>query len=162
MMSLFNLVWTYSIGRLKKECMNNIYLIDDDMDDVELFREALEEVAPSISLRYANDGKEAVRKLSEQHSMLPDLVFLDISMPVFSGLQCLAFFKKDEKLKDLPVIMYTTSSQEREIRTARELGASGFVTKPNDFKHLKKVLALILGTPVERLQETLYKIPREE
>ena len=142
--------------------MNNIYLIDDDMDDVELFREALEEVNPSISLRYANDGKEAVRKLSEPHSALPDLIFLDISMPVFSGLQCLASFKKDEKLKDLPVIMYTTSSQEREIRTARELGASGFVTKPNDFKHLKKVLALIIDTPVERLQETLYKIPREE
>jgi CheY-like chemotaxis protein len=142
--------------------MLTIYLIDDDMDDVELFREALQEVDPSISLLYANDGHEAVRNLTEQKNVLPDLIFLDISMPVFSGLQCLAFFKKDEKLKDLPVIMYTTSSQEREIRTAKELGASGFVTKPNDFKHLKRMLALILGTPVEQLPAALQRIGKGE
>jgi CheY-like chemotaxis protein len=138
--------------------MPTIYLIDDDMDDVELFREALQEVDPSITLQYANDGHEAVRDLTEQKHVLPDLVFLDISMPVFGGLQCLASFKKEEKLKHLPVIMYTTSSQEREVMTARELGASGFVTKPNDFKHLKRMLALILGTPVEQLPATLQQI----
>ena len=140
--------------------MPTIYLIDDDMDDVELFREALQEVDPSISLQYANDGHEAVRNLTEQKNVLPDLIFLDISMPVFNGLQCLASFKKDEKLKDLPVIMYTTSSQEREIRTAKELGASGFVTKPNNFKHLKRMLTLILGTPVEQLPAALQQIGR--
>jgi CheY-like chemotaxis protein len=138
--------------------MQNIYLIDDDMDDIELFREALEEVNPSISLQYANDGYEAVRNLTERKDALPDLIFLDISMPTFSGLQCLASFKKDEQLKDLPVIMYTTSSQEREIRAARELGASAFVTKPNDFKVLKRLLALVLDTPVDRLTDVLYKI----
>jgi CheY-like chemotaxis protein len=137
--------------------MQNIYLIDDDMDDIELFREALEEVNPSISLQYANDGYEAVKNLTEGKDALPDLIFLDISMPIFSGLQCLASFKKDEQLKDLPVIMYTTSSQEREIRTARELGASGFVTKPNDFKVLKRLLALVLDTPVDQLGDVLYK-----
>jgi len=140
--------------------MQNIYLIDDDMDDVELFREALEEVDPSISLQYANDGYEAVKTLTERKSALPDLIFLDISMPTFSGLQCLASFKKDDQLKDLPVIMYTTSSQEREIRTARELGASAFVTKPNDFKVLKRLLALVLDTPVDQLRDVLYKIDK--
>jgi CheY-like chemotaxis protein len=138
--------------------MQNIYLIDDDMDDVELFREALEEVNPSISLQYANDGYEAVKNLTERKSALPDLIFLDISMPTFSGLQCLASFKKDEQLKDLPVIMYSTSSQEREIRTARELGASAFVTKPNDFKVLKRLLSLVLETPVDQLRDVLFKV----
>jgi CheY-like chemotaxis protein len=137
--------------------MQNIYLIDDDMDDIELFREALEEVNPSILLQYANDGYEAVKNLTERKDALPDLIFLDISMPTFSGLQCLATFKKDEQLKDLPVIMYTTSSQEREIRTARELGASAFVTKPNEFKVLKRLLALVLDTPVDQLRDVLYK-----
>jgi CheY-like chemotaxis protein len=140
--------------------MLTIYLIDDDMDDVELFREALEEVDPSVSLQYANDGYEAVRALTEQKQVLPDLIFLDISMPVFNGLQCLASFKKEEKLRDLPVIMYTTSSQEREVRAARELGASGFVTKPNEFKHLKRMLAMILDTPVEQLPAALEQITR--
>jgi len=139
--------------------MKNIYLIDDDMDDIELFRDALEEVAPSISFQYANDGREAVRSLSEKQDALPDLIFLDISMPTLSGLQCLASFKKDEQLKDLPVIIYTTSSQEREIRTAQELGASGFITKPNDFKVLKRILTMILQTPADQLAETLRRLP---
>jgi len=138
--------------------LKHILLIDDDMDDIELFREALEEVNPSILLQFANDGYEAVKNLTERKDALPDLIFLDISMPTFSGLQCLASFKKDEQLKDLPVIMYTTSSQEREIRTARELGASAFVTKPNDFKVLKRLLALVLDTPVDQLTDVLYKV----
>jgi CheY-like chemotaxis protein len=138
--------------------MQNIFLIDDDMDDIELFRDALEEVAPSISFQYSNDGSEAVRNLSERQDALPDLIFLDISMPTVSGLQCLASFKKDQQLKNLPVIMYTTSSQNREIRTAQELGASGFVTKPNDFKMLKRILTLILQTPVDQLSEALRRL----
>jgi CheY-like chemotaxis protein len=138
--------------------MQNIFLIDDDMDDIELFRDALEEVAPSISFQYSNDGSEAVRNLSERQDALPDLIFLDISMPTVSGLQCLASFKKDKQLKNLPVIMYTTSSQNREIRTAQALGASGFVTKPNDFKMLKRILTLILQTPVDQLSEALQRL----
>jgi CheY-like chemotaxis protein len=138
--------------------MQNIFLIDDDMDDIELFRDALEEVAPSISFQYSKDGREAVRNLSERQDSLPDLIFLDISMPTVSGLQCLASFKKDQQLKNLPVIMYTTSSQNREIRTAQELGASGFVTKPNDFKMLKRILTLILQTPVDQLSEALRRL----
>ncbi|HLI93458.1 MAG TPA: response regulator [Puia sp.] len=138
--------------------MRSIYLIDDDMDDVELFRDALEEVAPSVSLRFANDAHEAVRNLAASAGALPDLVFLDISMPVLSGLQCLATLKKDDQLKGLPVIMYTTTSHEKEIRMARELGALAFITKPNDFRLLKRILAAVLDTPVERLSEELRKI----
>ena len=142
--------------------MRSIYLIDDDIDDVELFRDALEEVAPSVGFQFANDGHEAVRTLSEKDYELPDLIFLDISMPVFSGLQCLASFKKDHQLKDVPVIMYSTSSQEREIKLARELGAVAFVTKPNDYRLLKHILTLVLDTPVERLPEALRKIARTD
>jgi CheY-like chemotaxis protein len=142
--------------------MQSIYLIDDDIDDVELFRDALEEVAPSVSFHFANDGYEAVRVLTERKSALPDMIFLDISMPVFSGLQCLASFKKNEQLKDLPVIIYSTSSHEREIRTARELGALAFVTKPNDFRLLKRILSLVLDTPVAQLPEALRKLKRND
>jgi CheY-like chemotaxis protein len=142
--------------------MQSIYLRDDDMDDVELFRDALEELDPSVLLQFANDAHEAVRSLREIHDALPDLVFLDISMPAFSGLQCLASFKNDDRLRDLPVIMYTTSSQEREIRMARELGALAFVTKPNDFRLLKRLLALVLDTPVNELPDVLRKLTHPE
>ena len=138
--------------------MQSIYLIDDDIDDVELFRDALEEVAPSVSFRFANDGHEAVRVLTEREGALPDMIFLDISMPVFNGLQCLASFKNNEYLKDLPVIIYSTSSHEMEIKMARELGALAFVTKPNDFRLLKHILSLVLDTPVQQLPEALRKL----
>jgi CheY-like chemotaxis protein len=140
--------------------MQSIYLIDDDMDDVELFRDALEEVDPSVSLLFVNDGHEAVRSLTDRRDALPDLVFLDISMPGFSGLQCLASFKKDDRLRNLPVIMYSTSSQEREIHLARELGALAFVTKPNDFRLLKRILTLVLDTPVSELPDALRRVTR--
>ena len=142
--------------------MQRIYLIDDDIDDVELFRDALEEVAPSVFFQYSSDGHEAVRELSEKSNDLPDLIFLDISMPVFSGLQCLASFKNDQQLKDVPVIMYSTSSQEREIRMARELGALAFVTKPNDYRVLKRILSVVLDTAIDKLPEALRKIGRRD
>ena len=140
--------------------MQSIYLIDDDMDDIELFKDALEEIDPSVSLQFANDGHEAVRSLTALKHALPDVIFLDISMPVFNGLQCLASFKKDEQLRDLPVIMYSTSSQEGEMKLARDLGALAFVTKPNDFRLLKRMLTLVLDTPVEDLPAALRKITR--
>lgn len=138
--------------------MQSIYLIDDDMDDVELFRDALEEVAPSVSLRFANNGHEAVRNLAATAGALPDFVFLDISMPAVSGLQCLATLKNNDLLKGLPVIMYTTTSHEKEIKMARDLGALAFITKPNDFRLLKRILTTVLDTPVERLSEELRKL----
>ncbi|HXD79063.1 MAG TPA: response regulator [Puia sp.] len=141
--------------------MQSIFLIDDDMDDVELFRDALEEVDPTVHLQFANDGKEAVHNLTNRGAALPDLIFLDISMPVFSGLQCLASFKNNDQLKNLPVIMYTTSSHEGEIRMARDLGALAFVTKPNDFRLLKRILAVVLDTPVQELSEALRRLTRE-
>ena len=140
--------------------MRRIYLIDDDMDDVDLFRDALEEVNPSVSLQFANDGFEAVNNLSAMTDALPDVIFLDISMPVFNGLQCLASFKNNDQLKDLPVIMYTTSSHEGEIRMARELGALAFVTKPNDYRLLKRILTVVLDTPVAQLPDALHKLGR--
>jgi len=142
--------------------MQSIYLIDDDIDDVELFRDALEEVAPFVSFHFANDGHEAVRTLTEQRNALPDLIFLDISMPVFSGLQCLDSFKNNNHLKDLPVIIYSTSSHEREIRMAQELGALAFVTKPNDFRLLKRILTLVVDTPVAELSDALRKLMRND
>ena len=65
-------------------------------------------------------------------------------MPIISGWQFLAEFKKREHLKDIPVIMFTTSSQPKEREMAKQLGAAGFVTKPNEYKTLKELLTSVL------------------
>lgn len=124
--------------------MKQILLIDDDRDDAELFKEALSEINSSIGFEHYDDSKLVLQNLLEKQSNLPDLIFLDINMPIISGWQCLAEFKKWEHLKDIPVIMFTTSSQPKEREMAKELGAAGFVTKPNEYKTLKELLTSVL------------------
>ena len=138
--------------------MNRILLIDDDFDDAGIFREALEEVDPGIVFQYFSDGAEAMQDLDRLEELLPDLIFLDINMPTISGWECLGEFKKKEPLNGVPVIIYTTSSQRQEVEKAKALGASAFITKPNDFKILKSVLAAIVSSPSGRLTETLRNI----
>lgn len=120
--------------------MRRVLLIDDDKDDAELFKEALEEVNATISFHHFKDAREALEKLSDDRISPPDIIFLDINLPVMSGWECLTRFKKTEHLSSVPVIMYTTSSLPREKDIAQELGAAGFITKPNDYNLLKEIL----------------------
>jgi CheY-like chemotaxis protein len=124
--------------------MKQILLIDDDRDDAELFKEALSELDASIGFEHYEDSKEGLRTLLERRNGLPDIIFLDINMPLVSGWQCLTEFKKSDHLKDIAVIMFTTSSQPRERELAKELGAEGFITKPSDYKTLKTMLASVI------------------
>jgi len=140
--------------------MKRILLIDDDMDDLGLFGEALRQIDASILFNYYINGGDALEELADKKMATPDLIFLDINMPAISGWQCLEAFKKETHLKDVPVLMYTTSSQAREIEMAKALGASGFITKPDDFNLLKKMLVAILGAHPENLAQTLETISR--
>jgi CheY-like chemotaxis protein len=134
-----------------------ILLIDDDMDDAGLFKEALEEINPSTDFHYYHDGKEAIDALTNKHIPKPDLVLLDINMPSISGWDCLTRFKKSEYLAAIPIIMYTTSSQGKEKDMAINMGAIGFITKPYDYKNLKGLIASILNTPLENLPQALHQ-----
>lgn len=125
--------------------MKQVMLIDDDRDDAELFKEALSEINSSIVLVYHQDSRTALKQLQDSSSDLPELIFLDINMPVVSGWQCLTEFKNSEHLKDIAVIMFTTSSQPREKEIAKELGAQGFITKPSDYETLKKLLSSVIN-----------------
>lgn len=125
--------------------MRKIILIDDDRDDAELFQEVLYEIDPSIGFEHFEESKEALKILLQKQDHLPDLIFLDINMPLVSGWQCLTEFKKTEHLKKVPVIMFTTSSQPKEKETAKQLGADGFISKPSEYTTLKKLLISVLS-----------------
>jgi CheY-like chemotaxis protein len=126
--------------------MKHVLLIDDDRDDAELFKEALSEVNPSIAFEYYDDSKTGLCTLLEKRTDLPDVIFLDINMPIVSGWECLSQFKSTEHLKEIRVIMFTTSSQERERDIAKKLGADGFITKPSEYKTLKELLSSVVNT----------------
>lgn len=117
-------------------------LIDDDADDSELFREALEETDAHIILQCAGDGEEALKRLKEPP--LPSLIFLDINMPRMNGWECLKRMKLLPEYKHIPVIMYSTSSHQREIDIAIDLGALSFFTKPHSYTELRKMMNYIV------------------
>ena len=118
-------------------------LIDDDADDRELFGEALQRVAPHIHFYCASSGPKAFELLAVKEQDLPDLIFLDINMPVMDGWQCLSMLKSNETLKHIPVIIYSTSAPDGVPETAKRLGALSYVVKPSQFSELKKMLAQI-------------------
>jgi CheY-like chemotaxis protein len=116
-----------------------ILLIDDDLDDHELFNEAISEINPGYIRKMAMNGEEALNLLRTEDN-LPDLIFLDLNMPRLNGKNCLAEIKKDDRLKNIPVIIFSTSSSPKDIEETRQLGAVGFFTKPSNFLELRENL----------------------
>ena len=117
-------------------------LVDDDPDDVFLFGEVLHDVDPSIEFRTASNGQEAL-DLLKSSAAPPDLIFLDLNMPRMGGMECLSILKADRALKDVPVIIYTTSSQSKDIEETIQKGAVCFITKPSNMKELTEILSII-------------------
>src|SRR5688572_5754140 len=105
-----------------------ILIVDDDEDDIDIFREAIEELDPSVKCLSAFNGLEALSLLAKLHTKLPDYIFLDLNMPKLNGKCCLAELKKSSVYRQIPVIIYTTSRLESDIEETRRLGASYFLT----------------------------------
>jgi CheY-like chemotaxis protein len=116
-----------------------ILYADDDVDDRTFLAEAFQEIDPAISCITVCDGQEALETLKRSDN-LPDYIFLDINMPVMDGRECLVELKKDERLKDIPVVIYSTTTDLFEINYYYSLGASCFVHKPDTFTQLRNVL----------------------
>ena len=132
-----------------------ILIVDDDADDCSLFKEALADVKPATVFYCAGDGGEAIRKLTENEFERPDIIFLDINMPVMDGWECLSKLKSTDRLKNIPVIMHTTSSLAIDRDTARKSGALCCITKPSDFKILKRMLEIIINKMTKQEFDTL-------
>lgn len=116
-----------------------LLLVDDDPDDQEFFKLALQSIREEITFAVAGNGQEAFDLLSTQACM-PDLIFLDMNMPLMNGLTFLKKIKATTDLKHIPVIVYTTSDEKQEMNLARALGAADFVTKPTRFNDLCQLL----------------------
>lgn len=121
-----------------------ILIVDDDSEDRELFQEAISEVDPSFQCISAKDGREALRMLNNSLVALPDFIFLDINMPIMNGRECLMELKSSPRLRVIPVIMYSTTSDTREIRGYYTLGAHDFLIKPHNFRKLVEALGSIV------------------
>ncbi len=124
--------------------MNKIFLLaDDDADDTQLFCEALEEIDPSIICYCAIDGKKVLEILKNKELKKPQVILLDMNMPGMNGLECLTQLKDDDEFKHIPVLIYSTSSHQREAKIALDMGALCFFTKPTYFMELKEVVKVL-------------------
>lgn len=121
-----------------------VFLADDDQDDREIFSEALASLDANVLYEGVENGKEAIEVLFSNTGR-PNVIFLDINMPVMSGWDVLKKLKSDSQYADIPVIVYSTSSGEKEKRIAFELGAHCFVTKPESMKLIKAMLEVVIS-----------------
>ena len=123
--------------------LKQILLIEDDIDDQELFISSLEKIDLSVDCKVAGYGQEALGKLTNKE-VIPNWIFLDLNMPLMNGHEFLQKMKKDDSLKHIPVFVFTTSSNPRTIEEVIELGARKFITKPNSFSELVLLLRPIV------------------
>jgi CheY-like chemotaxis protein len=134
----------------------NVLLADDDVDDCIFFRVALSELHLDTSLAVVHDGEELMQLLTNETSVLPDVLFLYINMPRKNGFECLSEIKLNPKLKQLPVIMFSTSFEQEVVNLLHKNGAQYFIRKPSEFSQFKKIIqeTLALIAPENASQPT--------
>jgi CheY-like chemotaxis protein len=119
-----------------------------------MFCEALTSISSEIECDTVDNGKSLFDRLMH-HVKLPHIIFLDINMPVMNGWECLKRLKENSTYRHIPTVIYSTSSAKRDIGIAYSLGASLFLSKPEDFNDLHKILEIIATTPQNQLRERL-------
>ncbi|MEJ1241435.1 response regulator [Chryseolinea sp. T2] len=134
-------------------------LVDDDADDGILFAEAAREISPDVDCRVVQGGMKLFDLLSSDQRFTPDVIFLDINMPILNGWQVLATLKKDPRYSEIPVVIYSTSNHQGDVNRAYESGAALFLTKPESFDELCEILKVVAIAPQGQLKATLSRFP---
>lgn len=137
-----------------------ILLADDDRDDTDMFCEALAMIDGHIACHCVSNGSELLSKLDEMDEK-PELIFLDVNMPVMNGWQCLKLLKASSRYKDIPVIMISTSSHKREMDIASDLGALCYFVKPHNFNELVRMLKVIASNLGDGLKDAIIKLKND-
>jgi CheY-like chemotaxis protein len=123
--------------------MNSIMYVDDDEDDRLIFCEVVKAIRPDLICHVANDGIHALEILNDL-VVHPDYIFLDMNMPRFSGTEFLIELRKSKHLRDIAVLMYSTSKTNRDAQLCKQLGVVDFLVKPSNlqgvYDQLRKVL----------------------
>jgi CheY-like chemotaxis protein len=132
-----------------------ILLADDDKDDRIFFSQALQETSNATEINIVNDGEELMNYLTEHTENIPDIIFLDLNMPRKNGFECLTELKESIKLKDIYVIIFSTSFprdiiyEDDMIKRLLKIGAEDYIRKSNSYSELKQVIRLAITKAIE-------------
>ena len=119
---------------------HNLLLADDDNDDCTFFKEALEDLPISANLLTVHDGVQLMNYLSTKADTLPDVLFLDLNMPLKNGFECLSEIKSSREFENVPVIIFSTSLNMEVVDLLYQKGAHYYIRKPGEYDKLKKVI----------------------
>ena len=136
----------------------NIFLADDDEADCLLFKEALDELPVTAKLTVVHDGQQLLDLLAQEENNLPDVLFLDLNMPRKNGFAALGQIKRDEKLLDLPVIVFSTANDQAKVKMVFRDAAHYYIRKPTKFSELKEVIYRVLAL----IAEGNIQLPKQE
>lgn len=136
----------------------NILIADDDKDDVRLITEALQDIMPSCNCIQTKDGIATLHFIKT--NVHPDLVFLDLNMPLKNGINCLKEIYNEKLLPDTPIVIYSTSKDVSDTDESYKYGAKFYIVKPASFTELKRIIKRaisILGKPLaERVDKSNF------
>ena len=137
------------ISPLAESRIAEILLVEDNADDVFLTREAFDAAGLRVNLHHVDNGEKCMQFLSRKgpyaNVPTPDLILLDMHMPVMDGYEVLTEIKKKKKLRHLPVVVLTTSYEAADIQKMYGLRCNSYITKPVDFENFVKVIAQLAG-----------------
>ncbi|WP_339839476.1 response regulator [uncultured Maribacter sp.] len=125
---------------MEHKLKQHILLVDDDKDDCDIFKEALDELGIAFILTVLHNGMELLDYLSSEVASYPDILFLDLNMPRKSGLECIKEMKSSTILSTIPIVIYSTSFNTHVVDELYDLSAHYYIQKPSSYKCLKKVI----------------------
>jgi CheY-like chemotaxis protein len=126
--------------------MKNIFLVEDDADDRMFFEDALREVSVPTQLTLSSNGVELMSNLAVLKTYPPpDVIFLDLNMPFKNGFECLKEIRESPKMKDIPVVIFSTAGNKNTVDKTYEQGANYYICKPSSFALLVKAIETVLA-----------------
>lgn|GEM_PF-627950 len=137
--------FVFEADRIAWQIMEHFLLIEDDIDDQEIFCMAVQAIDSSIKCSIAGNGYDAVHLLKSESSFTPDHIFLDVNMPRMNGLECLKEIRQMDRLRNTRIIMYSTSDDQKMMILCKNLGADAFIIKPPSFESLKRILFSLIS-----------------
>ena len=138
-----------------KQIVESIFIVDDDADDRQIITDAFRQTNATSALESFESGNALMKRLAElERQALPSLILLDLNMPGRDGREILSEIKETEAFRHIPIIIFTTSSFDKDRKSCYELGANCFITKPSAYDQLlgaiQSISRLWLGDTVVR------------
>lgn len=127
----------------EKKLPSRIMIVDNNDAHCYLFKEAVKRAAPNVEVTVVESGEKLI-ELLEAARLLPDIIFLDLRMPEYGGLVTLSLIRRSEKLRSIPVIIYTTSSYKTDVEATYHNGADLYIQKPIEADDDVSIMKFIL------------------